>query len=376
MSGPKIMSMGLYGELDAINRRIMKLVTNCKCIEFLLKKEHISTKEVEQYLDLVNSKFGGPLPLRSKLQDSDFDKYMKLLQSLESKAPDLSALRKKANEAQRARWEQKAKKEQPQQVDSHQAQKVAAQVEALNRKLEALPMNLASVAAAKRRIAEIQQNYSQSPSSQLAMLHSFETFQLPEVEKESHLQECRTQYEALCSLCGMQPAIPADHLQAMEAACAEMQELCCQRKQEQYIQNALDETMKEMGYAIIGASQDKETQSTNKLYRLQGEAVLNVVYASNGQVTMQVGKASAADRVPEKRELPQMVADMQHFCTQYPQICQSLTQKGLKLDTVCLLPPTAEFAQIINTEPFAPEKEKRQQDRHWEKQQKQMYLEE
>lgn len=121
--------------------------------------------------------------------------------------------------------------------------------------------------------------------------------------------------------------------------------------EEKYICECIDEAMSEMNYSVIGNRQVKKKsgrQFRNVLYRFNEGTAVNVTYSSDGQITMELGGMSNADRMPTEAESRSLEEDMQTFCDDFYEIEKKLKAKGIETKRITHLPAEAQFAQIIN----------------------------
>lgn len=120
-----------------------------------------------------------------------------------------------------------------------------------------------------------------------------------------------------------------------------------------YISDCLDEVMEEMGYTVIGSREVTKKNGKhfrNELYTYGEGTVVNVTYSSDGRIAMELGGIDATDRLPDSHETAVLCESMENFCQDFKEIEKRLLAKGVVLaDRISLLPPSAEYAQIINT---------------------------
>lgn len=119
-----------------------------------------------------------------------------------------------------------------------------------------------------------------------------------------------------------------------------------------YISDCLDEVMEEMGYTVIGSREVTKRNGKhfrNELYTYGEGTAVNVTYASDGKIAMELGGIDVTDRLPDAREAAVLCESMEQFCDDFREIEKRLLAKGVVLaDRVSLLPPSVEYAQIIN----------------------------
>lgn len=120
-----------------------------------------------------------------------------------------------------------------------------------------------------------------------------------------------------------------------------------------YISDCLDEVMEEMGYTVIGSREVTKKNGKhfrNELYTFGEGTAVNVTYSSDGRIAMELGGIDDTDRLPDDRETSVLCESMERFCDDFKEIEKRLLAKGVVLaDRISLLPPSAEYAQIINT---------------------------
>ena len=120
-----------------------------------------------------------------------------------------------------------------------------------------------------------------------------------------------------------------------------------------YISDCLDEVMEEMGYTVIGSREVTKKNGKhfrNELYTYGEGTAVNVTYSSDGKIAMELGGIDATDRLPDDHETSVLCESMEQFCDDFKEIEKRLFAKGVVLaERISLLPPSAEYAQIINT---------------------------
>lgn len=124
------------------------------------------------------------------------------------------------------------------------------------------------------------------------------------------------------------------------------------RAQEQeYISESIDEAMREMGYELIGnrsVVKKSGKKFKNELYKFGEGTAVNVTFADNGQISMELGVMDATNRIPDEREAEELVSDMKAFCSDYLRLERKLEQKGIISRRISALPPVPEYAQIFD----------------------------
>ncbi len=164
------------------------------------------------------------------------------------------------------------------------------------------------------------------------------------------------EYIALCNLyCYVAQEYPccAASIEALKAEIRRISAVAAENDEQAYISECLDEVMEEMGYTVIGSREVTKKNGKhfrNELYTYGDGTAVNVTYSSDGRIAMELGGIDSVDRLPEARETAALCASMEQFCDDFKEIEKRLLAKGVVLaHRVSLLPPSAEYAQIINT---------------------------
>ena len=140
-------------------------------------------------------------------------------------------------------------------------------------------------------------------------------------------------------------------LSAMKEASARLETIILEDRERSYINAALDAVMQEMGYRIVGnRTQFKKSgkRIRHELYSLNNGTAVDVTYTDNGQISMELGGIGTTDRSPSPEECEQLTADMHSFCQDYAELEKKLAERGVLTSQISHLPPSAEYAQILN----------------------------
>lgn len=135
----------------------------------------------------------------------------------------------------------------------------------------------------------------------------------------------------------------------------EMQASIQKQEEQAYISKCVDIAMREMGYKMVGERHIAKKDSrkfTNELFLFDEGTAVNVTYSNDGQITMELGGLDNQDRLPDEAECQSLSEDMEAFCTDYLEIEKKLKAMGVITHRVSILPPDAQFAQIINTSDY------------------------
>lgn len=147
-----------------------------------------------------------------------------------------------------------------------------------------------------------------------------------------------------------------DTLNSLRHEVAELESLNAKIEEQQYISESLDQVMHDMGYNVVGSREVVKKSGRkfrNELYHFSEGSVVNVTYAANGQISMELGGVDTCDREPSEEESAVLCDEMVEFCDEFPEIERRLKEKGVVLmNRISMLPPAEEYAQIINVSDF------------------------
>ena len=157
--------------------------------------------------------------------------------------------------------------------------------------------------------------------------------------------------------------IPAEHfecsaggMQKILDASDKLEAIILEERERAYINEAFDSAMQEMGYELVGNRVVKKRSGKHvrhELYTLHEGIAIDVTYADNGQISMELGGVGHTDRQPTAAESEQLVEDMHSFCNDYALLEKKLAERGVMTEHISLLPPTAEYAQIFNSNDYS-----------------------
>lgn len=179
----------------------------------------------------------------------------------------------------------------------------------------------------------------------------------------SEYEACHEEYEKLyaeyIALCNLYYYVAQEYpcctasIEALKAEIWRISDAAAEDDEQAYISDCLDEVMEEMGYTVIGSREVTKINGKhfrNDLYTYGEGTAVNITYSSDGKIAMELGGVDATDRLPNEHETPVLCESMEQFCDDFKEIEKRLLAKGVLLaDRISLLPPSAEYAQIINT---------------------------
>jgi len=143
-----------------------------------------------------------------------------------------------------------------------------------------------------------------------------------------------------------------DKLETLRMEVENLEKQCEQLEEQRHISESLDEVMREMGYYVVGRREVVKKSGRkfrNELYHFSEGAVVNITYAANGQISMELGGVDTFDREPSEAECVALCDEMSEFCGDFQEIEKRLKEKGVILaNRISMLPPVEAYAQIIN----------------------------
>lgn len=147
-----------------------------------------------------------------------------------------------------------------------------------------------------------------------------------------------------------------NNLVSLRQEVVELEQQCAKLEEQRYISESLNQVMKDMGYNVVGSREVTKKSGRkfrNELYHFGEGLVVNVTYAANGQISMELGGVDTNDREPSEEEGSILCDEMVEFCDEFPEIEKRLKEKGVVLiNRISILPPIEEYAQIINVSDY------------------------
>lgn len=113
------------------------------------------------------------------------------------------------------------------------------------------------------------------------------------------------------------------------------------RQEQAYISKCMDEAMEELGYCILGhreVTKRSGQKYRNALYLFDEGTAVNVTFADNGQITMELGGLDRQDRLPTQQESRALVQEMDNFCVDFGKLEGILLSKGIEGRRISILP--------------------------------------
>lgn len=183
---------------------------------------------------------------------------------------------------------------------------------------------------------------------------------LDEYEKcHKEFEEIYTEYVALCDLyyfVAQEYPCCTESIDKLKAEIQRIKDEVADDDEQAYIAECIDEVMEEMGYSVLGSREVTKKNGKhfrNELYTYGEGTAVNVTYSSDGRIAMELGGIDVSDRLPDERETSVLCESMEQFCGDFKEIEKRLLAKGVVLsERISMLPPSAEYAQIINTSDY------------------------
>ncbi|AWI05025.1 hypothetical protein [Clostridium drakei] len=177
-------------------------------------------------------------------------------------------------------------------------------------------------------------------------------------EKETY-DDLIVRYSALCNMVGItikKHTFSDEAISNLKLEIEQIEKQLVEQREESYINSCMDEVMAEMGYELLGdrkVTKRSGKKFKNELYSFNEGNAINVTYASDGNITMELGGVDKQDRLPDDAEINRLCEDMESFCEDFTGIEKKLSEKGVIISNrVCILPPKPEYAQVINTSDY------------------------
>ena len=175
----------------------------------------------------------------------------------------------------------------------------------------------------------------------------------------AEFEELEAEYIVLCSqlhIAAKKFIISESGVAELKAEIAKLENELLEDSEQEYIADAIDEVMEEMGYDLIGSREVTKKSGKrfrDELYTFSEGTAVNIRYDSQGKIAMELGGIDSTDRLPSSSEASKLEDEMISFCDKFTEFEKRLAAKGIVCkNRVSHLPPKAEYAQIINTSDY------------------------
>ena len=216
-------------------------------------------------------------------------------------------------------------------------------------------IDLLSLAEKIRLDIQKQPNISSLKSYEKITLTQFYLRLESETVELTRRRVLREAYIQACDEAGISPdpVIPdCGNAVRIEEAIEKINQMMIQKDARSYIMDTVDDVMSEMGYEVIGSRDVTKKNGRSfhdELYSYSSGTAINVIYSSDGQITMELGGLSHDDDLPNQSETELLTEEMQTFCSSFSTIEKKLAERGVLVGTrIALAPPDAEYAMKIN----------------------------
>ena len=162
------------------------------------------------------------------------------------------------------------------------------------------------------------------------------------------------EYHAVCEYAETEPVgydVSRESIDEMKSEIQRIRNISAESDEKSYIRNAVDQTMSEMGYSLIGKRNVQKKNGTkfrSELYTFSEGTAVNITCSSRGEITMEIGGIDYSDRIPDESEKEMLCGEMENFCSKFSEFEKRLAEKGVISRHISILPPDSDYAQIIN----------------------------
>ena len=175
----------------------------------------------------------------------------------------------------------------------------------------------------------------------------------------AEFEELEAEYKILCADAHVTPKMfkmSENGIAELKAEITKLEAEALENSEQEYIAEAIDEVMEEMGYDLIGSREVTKKSGKrfrDELYTFSEGTAVNIRYDNQGKIAMELGGIDKTDRLPSSSEASRLEDEMVAFCDKFTEFEKRLAAKGIICkNRVRHLPPKAEYAQIINTSDY------------------------
>ena len=186
------------------------------------------------------------------------------------------------------------------------------------------------------------------------LLHSCEFY----IKHNEEFEDLMRVYLYLSSEVGEKPktfSLSIEGIENLKSEIRRLKEASLFQQEQSYISETIDQIMVDIGYELAGdrdVIRKNGRHFHNELYVLENGVGVNVTFSDTGQIAMELGALDDKDRYPSEEEARNLVEDMRGFCEKYRELEARLQSHGIVSTHISLLPPTQEYAQVINTKEY------------------------
>lgn len=155
----------------------------------------------------------------------------------------------------------------------------------------------------------------------------------------------------------------ASYTNAIEAVNKEYERLkeeLLNQRCRQEVNAIIDETIEKMGYELIADKKSKSKKEyISSLYKYDDNTAISMM-SVNGQFTLEVVALDQVDRIVSNDEAIMLENKMKDFCQDYDKLKDLLdNDERLQGHNIYHMKPSKEYARIINTSIYTPDKRRR-----------------
>lgn len=162
-------------------------------------------------------------------------------------------------------------------------------------------------------------------------------------------------YLILCQELNVTPEpvlLTAHALKELQGLMADMEQAILHDAEQAQVCKTIDAVMTDMGYTLLGKRQVVKKSGRrfkHELYTFEEGTAVDITYADNGQITMELGGLDYTDRLPNAAETQKLCQEMEHFCREFKTIETSLAEHGVIMaNRIEAASDAPEYAVIIN----------------------------
>ena len=183
-------------------------------------------------------------------------------------------------------------------------------------------------------------------------------YRLEQEQLNTEFSEIYIDYVSLCEECGIPPeqfSVTKENVEKMKTISLDMDNFLLEQKKNNYIKDAINETMAELGLPILATKVQPNSDNTtlNKfLVQFKDDTAIDVTVTEDGHISMEVGLMDNYYRGVTPEEAAHFSLEASKFCEKYKLLQQKLEEKGVILDEGETYPPTSAHAKIIDVSDY------------------------
>ena len=172
-------------------------------------------------------------------------------------------------------------------------------------------------------------------------------------------------YAKECNLKKTKELKEFNNLEDLQKEIDKLEEKYNKKAEEEYIEQSVNEVMKELGYDIISSDilsdyEESENIEHKAIYAFEDDTGIEVFSSDSGTLMMEVVNISEYTKEISEDDRNLAFEKMQKFCEKYPVIIEKLKEKGIELKNIEYMPPDKSFTKkviVSNKDKFKNKKE-------------------